>query len=431
MEINDILLEWSYKLKKGYPTMKDGKFTDPKELAILREILEEKGITEMPDFVKSKTPVSDVVLEAELDTPEKSTATSQDVIDLAKQSAKAIGDEKPKIMAKLFNRIAAFDLYKPMKDALTAAGFKANDGGFDMPKQIANELQRMLEDIPPDMYPGFMDYIQKSKGEREQFPEGPTGNFKTLLEDTGVSNEMVMALAKYTGQDEGKKGVGMAEIMMALVFGNITKPEGKGDLFFEGVGEFEIKGYWARLGSANGPQLKDSERVAQALATINCIVEGPKIKYKEKKYTAAEGLAQAATESPEKMKEVFTTMLEEAKLPKIDLVDKVGEETWTSAVKLNRLWGLCTLQRYQSVEGFEAFLACDLGAGKKSPPNNGDYIFAKGDNMLQTLWDNDCGFQGFNMGTTSWPRIAYKAGGQSQKDLDEMYEEELEEELNY
>ena len=45
--------------------------------------------------------------------------------------------------------------------------------------------------------------------------------------------------------------------------------------------------------------------------------------------------------------------------------------------------------------------------------------------MLQTLWDNNCGFQGFNMGSTSWPRIAYKAGGQSQKDLDETYEEEL------
>ena len=52
MEINDILLEWSYRLKKGYPTMKDGKFTEPSELKVLHEILKENGINEMPSFVR-------------------------------------------------------------------------------------------------------------------------------------------------------------------------------------------------------------------------------------------------------------------------------------------------------------------------------------------------------------------------------------------
>ena len=423
MTLDDILLEWSYRLPKGYPTMKDGKFTSKKELKVLQEILAENGINEMPDFTK-KAPVSEVIVEADLDVPKKTTADLAAVIDIATQTGQAIGEDKPKTLAILYNRIAAFDLYKPIKNALAAAGFKSEDGGFDMPKQIANELQRMLEAIPPEMYPGFMEYIQKSKNDRVQFPNDATGNFKTLLAGTGISDEMTIALAKYTGQDEGKKGVGMAEIMMALAFGNISKPEVKGDLYLKDVGEFEIKGYWARLGSSNGPQLKNSERVVQALATINCTVDGPKIKYKEKSYEAPKGLAAAAIEHPDKIKGVFVTLLQVAELPVIDLVNMVGKKEWTDAVKLNRLWGLCMLQKYREKETFQAFLACDLGASAKSPaPNTGAYIFGQGETLLETLWEEECGFQGFNLGSTSWPRIAYKAGGQSSNDLEESYED--------
>lgn len=44
IDIDDILLEWSYRLPKGYPTIKDGRFVDPKELDVLYAILEEKNI---------------------------------------------------------------------------------------------------------------------------------------------------------------------------------------------------------------------------------------------------------------------------------------------------------------------------------------------------------------------------------------------------
>lgn len=422
MTLDDILLEWSYRLPKGFPTIKNGKFTVKSELKVLQEVLTENGINEMPDFTK-KALVSEVIVEADLDVPKKTTADLAAVIDIATRTGQAIGKDKPKTLALLYNRIAAFDLYKPIKNALTAAGFKSEDGGFNMPKQIANELQRMLEDLPPEMYPGFMEYIQKRKEDRVEFPDSALGNFKTLLAGTGISDEMIIALAKYTGQDEGKKGVGMAEIMMALAFGNISKPEGKGDLALGGK-EFEIKGYWARLGSANGPQLKDSDIAKDALSQIDCSIVGPKIMYDNIKYEAPKGLAAAAIKHPDKIKGVFVTLLQQAKLPVIDLVNKVGKDTWTDAVKLNRLWGLCTLQRYQTLEGFNAFLACDLGASSNQPaPNTGAYIFGQGETMLETLWKEECGFQGFNLGSTSWPRIAYKAGGQSNKDLEESYED--------
>ena len=44
----DILTEWSYRCPKGYPTMVDGVFSEREEVEILNEILEEKGLQELP-----------------------------------------------------------------------------------------------------------------------------------------------------------------------------------------------------------------------------------------------------------------------------------------------------------------------------------------------------------------------------------------------
>ena len=49
---DDIIAEWSYRLPKGFPTMKNGKFTVKSELKVLQEVLAENGINEMPDFTK-------------------------------------------------------------------------------------------------------------------------------------------------------------------------------------------------------------------------------------------------------------------------------------------------------------------------------------------------------------------------------------------
>jgi hypothetical protein len=44
MNIDEILLEWSYRLPKGYPTIANGRFIDNREIAILNQILEERGL---------------------------------------------------------------------------------------------------------------------------------------------------------------------------------------------------------------------------------------------------------------------------------------------------------------------------------------------------------------------------------------------------
>jgi len=54
MDLTEIIEEWSYRLPKGFPTMKDGKFTVKSELKILRQVLAENGIEEIPDFTKGR-----------------------------------------------------------------------------------------------------------------------------------------------------------------------------------------------------------------------------------------------------------------------------------------------------------------------------------------------------------------------------------------
>lgn len=47
VDLEDILLEWSYRLPKGYPTIVGGNFVEPKEVFILNEILKERGLSEL------------------------------------------------------------------------------------------------------------------------------------------------------------------------------------------------------------------------------------------------------------------------------------------------------------------------------------------------------------------------------------------------
>ena len=55
MTLDDILLEWSYRLPKGYPTMKDGQFDDSytPSVRILFENQPKKSKKDQPKNTKS------------------------------------------------------------------------------------------------------------------------------------------------------------------------------------------------------------------------------------------------------------------------------------------------------------------------------------------------------------------------------------------
>lgn len=46
MTLDDILLEWSYRLPKGYPTVVDGQFASEAELSVLKQVLQESGVAD-------------------------------------------------------------------------------------------------------------------------------------------------------------------------------------------------------------------------------------------------------------------------------------------------------------------------------------------------------------------------------------------------
>lgn len=48
MNLDEILFEWSYRCPKGYPTIKDGKFVDRDEVAILNELLSQNEYSTIP-----------------------------------------------------------------------------------------------------------------------------------------------------------------------------------------------------------------------------------------------------------------------------------------------------------------------------------------------------------------------------------------------
>lgn len=73
-----------------------------------------------------------------------------------------------------------------------------------------------------------------------------TGNILTTLGETGVSQDSLVQLLNLIGQ-EGGRGIGKGEILLALFFSDAKISEGKGDLT-SSEGSVEIKGSGARLG---------------------------------------------------------------------------------------------------------------------------------------------------------------------------------------
>lgn len=463
MEINDILLEWSYRLEKGYPTMEDGKFTEPSELKVLHEILKENGINEMPSFVKSKTPVSDVVTEAEEEEkPSVPSRVSKEMLYKAidKLEPDQLSDKAIRI---LYGKIQTFLTFKPLRRALKSKKFPIGDK-FDMPKKIANELQQMLLNMDKGEYESFVDWIdperRKENGVQLSFPpkdkKGKFSNWGNLVTDMPefLSKNVTKAFAAYAGQDEKGRGVGMGEILMTLVFDNIEAATGGGDLAFTDGKKLEVKGSPAVLGSLSPILSYDavSEIFKEETDIKFKIAFGkpdpkknpsgqkkgkfPFIGKKElRKSQLAELISYVAKKETEgataAAKSIFTKLLEESGIDTAiaqEAAELVGEK-WDKPIIVNRAFGLANFIRYAKKEGFKGFLA--LSYGKKGN-ESGDYLYVEGDpsKMAQALMSADAPFKGASV-ESLWPRIDVSKGKQTSSEKVPTNEEELEEELDY
>lgn len=408
MTLDDILLEWSYRLPKGYPTMKDGKFTSKKELAILDEILAENGISNKP------------TTEANITLNESKTV--EDINKLV-----AAMNLRTDQINKLYDVIKTFSLYEPIKNTL----LKKTQGYEDLSKEgkatkraiykeFTNKLKNILEKLSGSALVKFQGYLQKRLDGQEppvNFPENTgKGQFKFPTE---IETELGNALAKHTGQDENKKGVGQGELMMTLVYDNISQPAGKGDVFLDGVGELEVKGYSAIMGKGRPEEFALDTTWLEKFG-----LEGG-VWPSGKKYFApylvdlynkqdAQGKAEFLVGFQEALK---ANKLYSGIAPRVD--EFISAESFKDAQTLSNHVGILNFFIYHAEERFACFIAHDYGSGKAG--NTGLYVFAKGgvNEMARTLMNTpEAKFQLIGVKNIK-PRIIVGAGPGIEESLEE------------
>ena len=349
MNITDKLYkEWAWRSKTGTPS-----FDNPEDVKLLNEIMSNLGVV------------------TEENNTEGEIIDKQDIIDYI---AKVDLDDAQ--IKKLYNRVRNFTNYRAVKDTVVQKGFHSK-----IQKQYSKEIQELLEDLPDNDNKKLVAYLQDTSKQIDFPKRAHEGNIFNTISKTGVPNSVVTALARHTAQDEGKKGVGMGEIALAFLFKNVDSA-GKGDLTLDG-GEFEIKGYGARLGNTKGEQGSYIRKeLGQEFEPYMDAVGGKR--GKDGGFCVA--LANYIKENPDKKKDATDTMLKALRdAHGASAVNPFWNDiNWTDAESINHHLQLMHFVQYAQKEGFAYFLAHDFGANSK---DIGDYVMVGGDpvNMAKQL----------------------------------------------
>lgn len=193
------------------------------------------------------------------------TFTKQEIMDLV-----ANMDLDDSQLKRLFARIRNFPSFRPIQEIMKRAGWNGL-----IVNRFSKEIQDLIEDIQSDRGKDAVEYftryiLGKTDGGKATWPRHREGCLSETLAATGVDYLLISKIISHTSQDEGKRGVGMGEVAMSLLFSDIKSSKGKGDLAVEdeegkssrinlGGGEFEIKGWGATLGDK--PEARNSPKV--------------------------------------------------------------------------------------------------------------------------------------------------------------------------
>lgn len=328
-----LLKNVSYKFDKGYP---DG----PEDMAKLFEMVNN-------------------LVEAE------SKLTKNDLIKLIQDLD--LDDEQ---ITKLYNRTKNFTTYRPIKGTLTDKDYNPL-----VLKKFSKEIQDLIEDLPKNEVDDFVKYLSE-KDKQIDFPTTSRGNLFSTLAKTGVPDSVVKKVVYHTSQDEGKRGVGMGELGLSLIFKNVGSAKGKGDLSINGE-EFEIKGEGATLGDKPA---KLEGVIGPKLAPFGIEI-GNKLTFKDKTYNKnsfAPLLADVYkdTDKKEEFKSIIKDILVNDNGLGAEAVDSLFNSIdFASPESIQTNIALMNFVRYAQKEGFSHFLAHDFGQGGKG---NGEYIYVKG-----------------------------------------------------
>ena len=338
MNVTDKLYtEWAWRSKTGTPSM-----DNPEDKAILDKLILELTENEGP----SKQDIIDYIKNAELD------------------------DEQ---IAKLYRRVANFGNYRNIKNTISKKGYGA------LSKQYAQQIQSIIEDLPREEGEKFSTYLQ-DESKQANFPaNNHKGNLlDTLKSKTGLSDQIIRAVFAHTAQDDKKRGVGMGELAMTLLFKNVANTVGgKGDLSING-GEFEVKGNGAKLGPKGGIS-KDA--FANAFSKFNVEFDGSKFTYEGKSYNKS-GISFLISDlfKKENKGDILSTtknfLQNVVGLPTDARINKID---YNDPASINRNVGLMHFIDYSKTEGFNHFMCHDFGSGKKlTGGNTGKYIYVTG-----------------------------------------------------
>lgn len=236
MNLDDILLEWSYRLPKGFPTMKNGKFAVKSELKVLQEVLAENGINEMPSFVKSKTPISNTLTEQ----PQTNNIQAFDEDSVWESLLEGQYSKDDLISLIKSTELSEKDLIKVTR-IIDAVGSESGivellqtQKNFD--ESTSKQVFRMATES--DSYKQLLDMLSSPENQISLNELGQSGNLIEKVSATGVTTEFAKEMANLVPYTSVK--MGRYEVFLRLFLQGGQSPSKKGDVEVSGE-QMEVK----------------------------------------------------------------------------------------------------------------------------------------------------------------------------------------------
>ena len=243
MSIDELLNEWSYRTKKGYPSV-----DDPSDILILKEILGKLNLPSNSIILKLREQEETISLPLNEEENQDTTPSKDDLIKLI-QNAK-LNDSQ---VQKLFKNISGFAYKDNILSFVNSKGFTS-----DKFKTGDIAIETIFNGISDSNINEFIQYIKKP---RTLSSLDLSGNFVSQL---GLSPNLVEDLINIEpGADAGGSSVGKAEVFLGLMFSDVDNNVSKGDLNWNGK-NLEVKGTGGRLGQQAGRGNDNKETIENA-----------------------------------------------------------------------------------------------------------------------------------------------------------------------
>lgn len=250
MTLDELLLEWSYRTKKGYPCL-----DNPSDIKILKTILERLNIPseDILDELEDEKTYGNKDGEpgvagmenspSEVEPENDKSFSKEDLILLIKSTS--ISDQDA---AKLAAQIQDLETSNPIKKYLELKAKESN-----IPNDQIKRFSTLLRDL--EIQDNFFEYIKNPVDFNLS-----AKNFTDLI-SVIPSNKLKILYRKMVTTIVGNVSIGPGEILFSILFKNVKKRDSKGDLDV-GDKNVEIKA------SIGGEKFAELEKSADAGAVV-------------------------------------------------------------------------------------------------------------------------------------------------------------------